>query len=264
MNNLYISLLLALADEDKYYPMGESRQGLIIVNKTFDDKDLLREGAEEDRTYLKEIYEHLDVKYDKVEDNLKENEMFDTIDKFSKNIKLPCSVIFVSISTHGKENMGLMGVEGRYISVGEIVKCFEKKELLGIPKVFIIQACKGKITEEKRKSKRDNSHDESTIPTQYSTKLGDVLIAYSTSEGCVSYRNSEYGSWYIKELRDCILNAGCENMHFAEILTICTNRIIKYYSDTDETSEFTQTPSYSSTLRRFLKFEKGEKKSYFP
>ena len=47
-----------------------------------------------------------------------------------------------------------MGTKWRLVSVGEIVNCFETKKLLGIPKVFIIQACKGKITEEKRESLR--------------------------------------------------------------------------------------------------------------
>ena len=208
-----------------------------------------------DRKYLIEMYEHLDVEY-KVKNDLKENEMFDTIEDFSKNIKLPCSVIFVSISTHGKDNGGLMGIEGRSVSVGEIVKCFEKKELLGIPKIFIIQACKG-IAKEERECEGDGTHSDSTIPTQYCTKRADVLIAYSTSEGCLSYRNTENGSWFIEVLKDCVTNGRYDSKHLVEILTICTNKIVNDYCDGNRT----QTPSYYSTLMKFLKFEKRGKAS---
>ena len=241
-----------------YYPMEESRQGLIIVNTTFKQPYKYRKGAEKDRKHLIEVYEHLNVGYE-VANDLRKNKMIDKINLFSKNIKKPCSVIFVSISTHGKDNGGLLCVDGMFVSVGEIVRCFEKKELLGIPKIFIIQACKGNAKEE-RECEGDSTHSDSTIPTQYCTKRADVLIAYSTSEGCLSYRNTENGSWFIEVLKDCVTNPEYEKMHFVEILTICTNRIINKYKDRDKnsTSEFTQTPSYCSTLRRSLKFEKRE------
>ena len=241
--------------------MEGNRQGLMIINRTFKDPKNIREGAEKDQKHLEIIYKHLDVDYE-VANDLEEHEMYASIKKFSKNIKLPCSVIFVSISTHGKDDGGLMGTKWRLVSVGEIVNCFETKELLGIPKVFIIQACKGS-TEEKRESLRkcgDDQHNQSTDPNQYCTKRADVLIAYSTSEGCVSYRNRYDGSWFIEVLKDCITNPKYEKRHFVEILTICTNNtIVKNYSDDDD--ELTQTPSYCSTLRKFLKFEKNPKKA---
>ena len=238
-----------------YYPMEESRQGLIIVNTTFKQPYNYRKGAEKDRKHLIEVYEHLNVGYE-VANDLRKNKMIDKINLFSKNIKKPCSVIFVSISTHGKDNGGLLCVDGMFVSVGEIVRCFEKKELLGIPKIFIIQACKGNAKEE-RECEGDSTHSDSTIPTQYCTKRADVLIAYSTSEGCLSYRNTENGSWFIEVLKDCVTNGRYDSKHLVEILTICTNKIVNDYCDGNRT----QTPSYYSTLMKFLKFEKRGKAS---
>ena len=235
------------------YPMNESRQGLIIVNQKFIAAKDFRQGAESDQNNLEKIYKHLDVKYT-VSNDLKENEMFDQINVFSKSIKFPCSAVFVSISTHGRDNGGLMGFEGRLVNIGEIVKCFETEELLGIPKIFIIQACKG-VAKEKRECDGDSNHTDSTIQTQYCTKRADVLIAYSTSEGCLSYRNGNNGSWFIEVLRDCILDPKYDERHFVEILTICTYKIVNEYKKND----LTETPSYCSTLRKFLKFKNRDK-----
>ena len=236
-----------------YYPMKNFRQGLIIVNQKFRDTNLDRDGAEIDQSNLEEIYNHLKVDY-KVSKNLREYEMFDQIDHFSKNIQKSCSLIFVSISTHGKDDGGLMGTEGRFVSVREIVQCFETEKLLGIPKIFIIQACKGSV-KETRECRGVGDHVNSTTPTQYCTRRSDVLIAYSTSEGCTSYRNPTDGSWFIEVLKDCILNSKYEERHFVEILTICTKKIMDEY----EHEDLTQTPSFCSTLRKFIKFDKGEK-----
>ena len=248
-----LSLSKKILSAVEKYKTNKDRASFKSVKNQIDSER--KQINKKDRKYLIEMYEHLDVEY-KVKNDLKENEMFDTIEDFSKNIKLPCSVIFVSISTHGKDNGGLMGIEGRSVSVGEIVKCFEKKELLGIPKIFIIQACKG-IAKEERECEGDGTHSDSTIPTQYCTKRADVLIAYSTSEGCLSYRNTENGSWFIEVLKDCVTNGRYDSKHLVEILTICTNKIVNDYCDGNRT----QTPSYYSTLMKFLKFEKRGKAS---
>ena len=228
--------------------MKKSRQGLIIVNQKFDNKNAFRKGAQNDQSNLEEIYNHLNVIYE-VSKNLREFEMFDKINEFSKSIKKTCSVIFVSISTHGKDDGGLMGTEGRFINVREIVECFETDELLGIPKVFIIQACKGN-DKETRECIGDGDHVSSATPAQYCTRRADVLIAYSTSEGCVSYRNPTDGSWFIEVLKECIRDPKNDERQFIEILTICINKIVEEYKQ----KKLTQTASYYSTLRKFLKF----------
>ena len=233
--------------------MKKSRQGLIIVNQKFDNKKAFRDGAQNDQSNLEDIYKHLNVNYE-VSKNLKQFEMFDKITEFSTSIKKTCSVIFVSISTHGIVNGGLMGKEGRFINMEEIVGRFETEELMGIPKVFIIQACRGN-DKERRESIGDGDHDNPTSSTQYCTLRSDVLIAYSTSKGCIAYRHKKKGSWFIEVLKKCILNTEYDDRHFVEILTICTNKIVNEYKQ----KNLTQTPSFCSTLRKFLKFEKGEK-----
>lgn len=84
--------------------------------------------------------------------------------------------------------------------------------LIGKPKLFFIQACRGSMTDPgvfvKTKSNPNLSqvkadsidaevvHEETfVIP-----KLADLLVMYSTSEGHISFRNPDSGSWFIQSL----------------------------------------------------------------
>lgn len=81
------------------------------------------------------------------------------------------------------------------------------KTLVGKPKLFFVQACRGECTDpgilfkpKPKDEKKFDAVDSRTQPEECYVipTLADVLIMYSTCEGYVSFRNSDQGSWFIQ------------------------------------------------------------------
>ena len=258
------TVYIFLVDYELNYPIeGREGQGLIIVNENFKTSSK-RTGATKDLQHLEAIYDKLRINfrgnsfYD-----LRGNDMLDKVELFASQLAFDTPAIFVSLSTHGAKGGEVLGSDDREVSIGKIIECFHNNEtLLSIPKVFIIQACRGED--------RETRYSDADAPTalqrqksvRFATKISDTLIAYSTGEGYVSWRDTTNGSWFIKVLHDCIMDVRYSNLHFVEILTVCSNLIIKGCVAKEAERSLTETPSYYSTLRKFLRFNevvKGEK-----
>ena len=128
--------------------------------------------------------------------------------------------VIVAVLSHGIEGK-IYGVDGTLVPVSQITSYFRgdrAKSLIGKPKIFFLQACRGgefdagveetdgpadeKTEDELFKKFLDsnNSTDETdaylgTLPVE-----SDMLLAYATVPGYVSWRNSEKGSWFIQAL----------------------------------------------------------------
>ena len=226
--------------------------GIIIVNETFDDRKLLkRDGADKDHEYFRVIYDKLKI-------NCENNDFYNvnakTIDHNIKSfVKHPetenSSAIFVAISSHGGEDGIINGTSGT-INLGKIFAYFyQHKPLLSIPKVFLIQACRGSETQRKQEQDGLPSSPDSRVSSNYATSTSDTLIVYATGDGYTAWRDTENGSWFVKDLRECIMDAQFDGRHLVDLLTICTDRVIStHYKGA------TETPSFQSTLRKFLLF----------
>ena len=194
----------------KYVGNKKVGRGIIIVNKTFDDPKLNnREGAEKDREYFREIYDKLKI-------NHENNDFYDVnantidynIDSFVRHPETEkSSAIFVAISSHGGEDGIINGTSGT-IKLGKIFAYFyQHKPLLSIPKVFLIQACRGSETQRRQKHDGLPSSPDSRVSSNYATSTSDTLIVYATGDGYTAWRDTENGSWFVKDLRDCIMDA---------------------------------------------------------
>ena len=90
---------------------------------------------------------------------------------------------------------GIRGVDDATVSVEEIVSYFKEcSGHLGKPKLFFIQACRN-----------DDDIDDDSTGVGYKKNLcppdsSDILVAYSTVEGELSYRDRRKGSWFIQTL----------------------------------------------------------------
>lgn len=173
--------------------------------------------------------------------------------------------------THG-ETDGRISASDRTFNVTELYRPFVGQgceSLVGKPKLFFIQACRGSMTDPgvifrpRTKSERMSDQVDAkpasqafTIPT-----LADVLFMYSTAEGYYSFRNPEHGSWFIQALCDELR----ENAH-EELMTILTgvNRRVAYAKQSHipgnyEWDAMKQMPNILSMMTKTLYLRKRTK-----
>ncbi|KRX52464.1 Glutathione synthetase [Trichinella sp. T9] len=188
---------------------------LIINNCAFTCDLPNRLGSDID---CKNIYRLLtDLGYDVIKKhNLTAKGIVETMVKFSLNKEHErCDSAVVVILTHGLEGE-IYGSDGGLVSVQKMIQLLDAVNcpaLKNKPKLFFLQACRGQrydsghdvidsgdaIGSANARCKL-NSLDENDaaalrrkVPTQ-----ADILIAYSTTPGFVSWRNSLRGTWFIQ------------------------------------------------------------------
>lgn len=87
------------------------------------------------------------------------------------------------------------------VDISSIVKAMASPQLVGKPKLLLLQACQGKDlqTAIKIPATRKLAHDG---PASAGTDpiYGDFCICKSTIPGFVAYRHEEDGSWFIQTL----------------------------------------------------------------
>lgn len=144
---------------DSVYKMTSSPRGIaVIINiENFEpdpekcnqkeEKLERREGSNVDADNLEKLFLALNFKVEKLTDK-KENEIWDELKKISKNVTLKASDCFVMcIMSHGKNGYFYSHDAGK-IEISKIKKMFDNancKALCGKPKLFFIQACRGKF-----------------------------------------------------------------------------------------------------------------------
>ena len=88
-------------------------------------------------------------------------------------------------------------------------------------------------------------YNKSALPTE-----ADYIVAYATLPGYVSWRNSEYGSWFIKALTDTMFEAAGKE-HFLDILTEVNRRVAEEFQSKGRNK---QMPGPVTMLTRKLYF----------
>ena len=244
---------------------GKVGLGIIIVNKTFGKhKRKTRNGAEKDKEHFEEIFDHLSIDYEERSYfNCTAGEMWKNLENFA----VLCgennpSVVMVAIATHGGDQGDISGTDSVIISLRHIFNFFERSGLSNIPKVFLIQACRGPQSEDGLVESMDYQMPSNIRETSnIATSMSNTLIAYSTCEGYKSYRDGTIGAWFVKFLWFCVHHEPYQEMHFVDLLTICSELVIrKDYREEKEKKACrrytTQTVCYQSTLKKFLFFHK--------
>ena len=113
----------------------------------------------------------------------------------------------------------LVDINGKEIDVEEdIIKKFYNKEcpaLQGIPKLFLLQYCRGNEKDLGIEKFRNTTKPSSALAPGASKipNVTDILIANSTVPGYVSNRNIHHGTWFFQ----CLVNVFRENAHHMDI-----------------------------------------------
>lgn len=177
--------------------------------------------------------------------------------------------------THGKEDGKIYSADGELL-VNELWEYFignNCPSLIGKPKLFFVQACRGSMTDPGTLFKPKIKALSLTLTDQVDAKefqeefyviptLADLLVMYSTAEGYYSFRNPTDGSWFIQALCQELR----ENSH-EEIMTILTgvNRRVAFgkqsYVPTNlKWDASKQMPIIQTMLTRSLYFLRKEQK----
>ena len=132
------------------------------------------------------------------------------------------------------------------ISVEEIVSYFkENDDLLGKPKLFFIQACRAGVEDDNTRIDQEKT----LCPPESS----DILVAYSTIYGELSYRDIDNGSWFIQTLLKQI-STHAYNEHLMDIMILVNKKI----AENKLSGRYRQMPQQVSTLTKFVYFKMAE------
>ena len=182
--------------------------------------------------------------------------------------------LFVTIMTHGEKDGKILAADTEFM-VQDLWECFvgdNCSSLIGKPKLFFIQACRGSMRDAgilfKPKPKmRSFSLSDTVDAIAYQERpfviptLADLLLMYSTAEGYYSFRNPEDGSWFIQALCEELQ----ENVH-EDLMTILTgvNRRVAFgkqsNSERSDLHALKQMPNIMSTLTKTMYFMRSKLK----
>ena len=126
-------------------------------------------------------------------------QIIEAVEQFSKDLSVaPVDISFVCIMSHGDKDYLRSHDDKEVYPEEDILEKFSKNNcrgMSGLPKMFLIQSCRGGNTETKRDDAQAN------LPSVgFTSTLRDAIIAYSTVPSFVSYRSpsSQGGAWFIQ------------------------------------------------------------------
>ncbi|OCT99585.1 hypothetical protein XELAEV_18005367mg [Xenopus laevis] len=196
---------------------------LIINNKNFHSSTSMtvRNGTDVDARRLHETFTSLGYKV-KVLNDQRCNDIFGHLKKMSEEDHSKRSSFACAILSHGEDGL-IYGVDGP-IPVKNLTDLFRGdrcKTLVGKPKIFFIQACRGTELDSGIETDSGSEPGEEThrIPVE-----ADFLYAYSTVPGYYSWRNTMNGSWFIQSLCEMLKLYG-PHLELIQILT-CVNHMV--------------------------------------
>ncbi|KAK7164275.1 hypothetical protein R3I94_002862 [Phoxinus phoxinus] len=242
---------------DDVYKMDSNPRGLclIINNKNFENPKRERKGSQKDVDSLGKLFKKLgflvEIKEDQTASEIKQL-MID----YSKDARhADCFVCCVM--SHGDET-GVEGYDEQTCPLNDITSPFDGDNctsLIGKPKVFFIQACRGHEMQSKVlvADGSSSSRIQKSGEISYSiAKDSDFLIAMSTVYGYLSIRDSYNGSWFIQSLCKHLEEGSTRDQDILSILTKVNNEvsrkegIIKINNDEID-AKMTPQPSFSLT-----------------
>ncbi|XP_032079909.1 caspase-6-like isoform X2 [Thamnophis elegans] len=200
-------------------------------------------------------------------DDLRKKEIKEKISNASKEQHDDADCFMCVFLSHGKNNK-VYAYDGK-IKIQDLTDMFRGDEcssLIGKPKIFIIQACRGEKRDDPvfPNDPVDSVTDRSLVnetevdaAAVYSLPAGaDFLMCYSVAEGFYSYRETLYGSWYIQDLCEMIQEHGT-SLEFTELLMLVNRKVSHRRVDKSRNIAIIgkkQIPCFASMLTKKLYF----------
>lgn len=236
--------------EMKRFPHGLC---LIINNEEF-ARQSDREGTALDERNLTQTFRFLGYKVEVHRDRTASN-MEDIFEKVRKLDHSRYDSFICCILTHGKEGK-VYGSDSKELEISAIVSLLNGencKTLAGKPKLFFMQACRGKGKDSGTRVGSDSAEfiprveadsDPISIPDE-----ADFFFGYATPPGRVAWRDLDHGSWYVSELCRSL----CTHATYADLNHMITEAHGKVGS-TYENVGYKQAPEFTTRLRKVVHF----------
>ncbi|PBC26688.1 Caspase [Apis cerana cerana] len=240
------------------YSMTQKKRGKCVIfnHEKFEyERESRRKGTKYDEDAIKKTFSALGFEV-KVYNDLKVNEIMEVITSLQNEEHDDCDCICFFVLTHGKIGDNVSAYDMTY-PVQMIWQPFNSDScisLAGKPKLFFVQACRGVASDsgiQGRSCGTDSDEMTYILPT-----TADFLYAYSTMEGCYSFRDTNRGSWYIQTLCK-VINERWKDCDMLKMLTITLRKVATEYSsqhDELDKDRKKQMPTFTSTLTRDLYF----------
>ncbi|XP_006002867.1 caspase-7 isoform X3 [Latimeria chalumnae] len=246
------------------YNMEYKRVGrcVIINNKNFDEKTGMnaRTGTDRDAGELLQCFRTLGFDVEVHNDRTCE-QMEAILKKAAQENHCECACFACILLSHGEE--GLIYGKDKAMPIKTLTSLFRGdmcKSLIGKPKLFFIQACRGSEFDEGIQTDSGPANDTLETDANPRHKIpveADFLFAYSTVPGYYSWRNPGRGSWFVQALCNVLKDYGKE-LEIMQILTrvnylVATN--FESWSEDPRFSEKKQIPCVVSMLTKELYFK---------
>ena len=218
----------------------------------FDANNLEDLNGGKDQCHLEEVFDKLGFAVD-VHQNLTANRMM--LEVANYGTMKHNGVFVLIILSHGGAGDVVYGTDYS-LEVHTLQQMFYTTRcpsLAGVPKVFLIDACRGD-TEEKGHSYRIPKTDremKSSETRTYITDSSDFITVFASTHGNAAYVDEDGRSYFIQTLVEVIEEAieADENTEFNEIIREVRFRI-QQDTDEEEIQIQTQTVQTNSTLMR--------------
>lgn len=209
-----------------------------------------RNGTDVDAANAMKVFAKLGYKV-KVYNDQSVEQMKQVLTTVSKEDHSAAASFICVLLSHGDEGV-FFGTDGS-IELKYLTSLFRGdrcKSLVGKPKLFFIQACRG--TDLDAGIETDSPDDESTrIPVE-----ADYLYAYSTAPGYYSWRNTMTGSWFMQSLCDMVSKYGRE-LELLHIMTRVNHKVAVEFESISNSPGFNakkQIPCIVSMLTKEMYF----------
>ncbi|XP_078245688.1 caspase-7 isoform X2 [Pogona vitticeps] len=243
------------------YDMDYKKLGkcIIVNNKNFARETGMgvRNGTDKDAGDLQECFRN--VGFDvTVYNDLRCDEMEEKLAASENHSDAACFACI--LLSHGEE--GLIYGTDKAMAIKDLTSLFRGdkcQSLVGKPKLFFIQACRGSEFDDGIQTDSGASDDALEMDANPRYKIpveADFLYAYSTVPGYYSWRNPGKGSWFVQSLCS-VLNKHAKDLEILQILTMVNYRVARNYesqSDDPRYSEKKQVPCVVSMLTKELYF----------
>ncbi|XP_035525418.1 caspase-3-like [Morone saxatilis] len=244
------------ANSDPYrYKMDYPSLGtcLIINNKNFDKSTHMspRNGTDVDAATAMKTFTDLgyDIRFhnDLTVDQMKEQMLNISKEDHSQSASFVCVLL-----SHGDEGV-IYGTDGaeKFENLTKHFKGDRCKSLVGKPKLFFVQACRG--------SQLDDGVETDSVSEQTSERIpveADFLYAYSTAPGYYSWRNVCNGSWFMQALC-AMLQHHSKELELMQIMTRVNRNVSQQFESSSNLPGFSgkkQIPCIVSMLTKDFYF----------